>query len=401
MLAIGVILIAAALWFRSSTWVRDYILKTKDLGELEKLASEAPRDPVARYYLAKSYYLARRYGDAAREYREAVALDPKSSRAEIGLGLSLYELGDADGSRLAFERALTLDPRSAWAEYMLAKLAWSAGNVDLALEHARSATRLDPRSDQAWYGLAACYVEKRQYKEAIDALRNAVARNPQNAAGHAGLGEFLIYRGEVEEGVKHLERALELNPRHASACVLLGKHLAKNAATEPEMDRAEELLLRAIEFRGPRLFDVHLELGRLFVRRRRPEAAMEHLQKAAKLASDDERTHYALADTYRRMGKPKESAESEARFRELSARHVRMQQLEARIDKRREDDPARLELARLYVRAGMVSQAANQFSRYLARNPNDSQVAAELAELGEQPGPSHESREFTVSPPSP
>ncbi len=401
LLALGAILIAGALWLRSSIWLRDYILKAKDIGELESLVSTSPGDSVARYYLAKSYYLARRYSEAAEEYREAVALDPKSARAEIGLGLSLYELGDARGSRLAFERALTLDSKSAWAEYMLAKLAWSAGDVELALDHTRRATELDPRSDQAWYGLASCYVSKRQYPQAIAALKNVVARNPQSVAGHTGLGEFLIFRGEIEQGIRHLERALVMDPRNATACVLLGRHLAKHAATAAELERAEVLLLRAIELRGPRLFDVHLEIGRLLLRRKRPDAAMRHLKAAARLASDDERTHYALADIYRRMGKLKEAAACEARFKELSARHIRMQQLETMVYTQPHDARARLELARLYVRAGMFSQAGDQYSRYLAQNPNDSMVAAEFAGLAELPRhPAAHSGEFTLSPPS-
>src|SRR5438876_10443241 len=149
-LVVGVALIALALWLRSSAWLRDYILKAKDVADLEAIVKSSPEDPIAHYHLAKQYYLSRRFDDAREQYDEAVRLDPKSSRAHLGLGLALFELGHPGASQEEFERALELDPRSAWAEYMIAKLAWIRGDPDSAQKHLLIAVELDPRSDQAW-----------------------------------------------------------------------------------------------------------------------------------------------------------------------------------------------------------------------------------------------------------
>ena len=398
LVAVGVVLVGAALWLRSSFWLRDYILRSKEPAELERMVAATPRDPLARYYLAKSHYLARRFDDAAREYRAALDLEPESARTHIGLGLSLYATGDRPGARNAFERALGIDPDASWPEYMLGKLAWSEGNIDEALRRTKRATELDPRSDEAWYGLASCYTRKRQYPEAIAALRKAVERNPNSLPAVTALGELLVYRGEGEEGRRYLERALTLKPDHATACVLLGKYLFENAPAPADLDRAEQLLKKAIDLRGPRIADVHLDLGRLLARKGRLPEAIEKLNESVRLSPVDERAYFALAGAYRRIGKEKEAAAADRQFRALSALHVRMQQLEAKLHHGSSAPGARLELARVYSGLGMTGRAADQYARYLAEYPGDAKARRELDRLSSAAAPAA-SPEFNISAP--
>ena len=398
LLVLGVLLIGGALSIRSSPWLREYLHRAKDLPELERAVSQAPGDAIARYHLAKRYYTSRRFGDALREYEEVVRLEPRSARAYLGMGLSHYELGHARDSRQAFNLALERDPKSAWTHYMLGKLAWQNRDLELAATHTRRATELDPRSDQAWYGLAACMSKLRRTPEAISALEQAVARNPQNAAAHAALGELLISRSEPERGVTHLERALELNPRHIAAQVVLGTHLAKNSTDAASMERAENLLRGAIKLKGPRMANNHLELGRLLARKGSYRDALNHFESARSLMPTDERAYYSLADALRRLGRPEEAEKHDRRFREISGRHIRMQQLEAKLNHSPENAEARLELARTYRELGMLSNAATQFSRYLDSRPGDQVARAEAEKLISPAESDTSSREFSFSP---
>src|SRR5947207_7621675 len=94
LLLVGFLLVGAAWWLRSSPWLHDSFLRNKSLPELEALVRQQPEDALAQYYLAKGYYLNRRFSEARAAYEEAVRLDRNSARAHLGLGLALCELGE-------------------------------------------------------------------------------------------------------------------------------------------------------------------------------------------------------------------------------------------------------------------------------------------------------------------
>jgi tetratricopeptide (TPR) repeat protein len=380
LLLIGLALIGAALWLRSSPAMREAIYRGKDLPELEALVQANPRDSIAQYYLAKSYYLNRRFDAAQSAYEATIRLEPRSARAHLGLALALNEQGLLPQAKTNFERALALDKNLAWAEYMLGKLYWAEGNIEQAIPHVKRAVELDPRSDPAWYGLAVCYMQQRRYDQAIEALQKAIERNNQ-ARYHTALGEVLVYQGKIAEGEKHYAEALRLDPNFGPACALMGGYYLKRGAGPDALDRAEELLLRATRLKTHRPQDLYLDLGQLYIRKKRYNEAIAALQKAIEADKRDERPYYALANAYRRAGKEAEAAATEAQFKRMSALHVRMINLEARLSHRPDETATQLELARVYRDIGFDLKAAERYLAYIRRNPNDTAVIQEYEQL--------------------
>jgi superkiller protein 3 len=342
---------------------------------------------VAQYHLGKRYYTSRRFADARIAYETAIRSDPGWARAHLGLGLSLYEEGATARAREELERALSLDPSLAWAEFMLGKIEWSGGSVNEALPHVRRATELDPRSAEAWYGLGVCYTQQRDYPHAIEALRKAVARQNGSARYHTALGELLAYRGQADEGVKEYERALQLDPQFGPVCALMGRYLLQNAPGNEALDRAEDLLQRAAKLPTLRPAEIHFNLGQLYVRKGDYDKAVEALKASLALEPRDERTFYALANAYRRLGRAKEAGETEARFRQISALHVQQQGLEARVRHNPDDPSLHLRLARLYGGLGLNDKAAEQYSVCLQLKPGDTEATQELEAMARAQAP--------------
>jgi hypothetical protein len=81
------------------------------------------------------------------------------------------------------------------------------------------------------------------------------------------------------------------------------------------------------------------------------------------------------------LGRVADAERVDAQFKKLSARHVRQQQLEARVHHKPSDHLARLELARLYRDQGFVSRAADQYSRYIQLQPDDERARLEIRQL--------------------
>lgn len=381
LLALGIVLIAAALFVRSSHAVREPILRGKDLTELEALVHDHPDDALAQYYLAKKYYLNRRFKDAKTAYEAAARLEPDSARSHLGLALTLYELRQTRQAQTEFTEALRHDAHLAWAEYMLGKIAWSRGNVAEALPHLKRATELDPRADQAWYGLSVCYSQLNRRPEALDALRQAVARRPDNPRYLTTLGELCAYLGKTDEGRQHYEHALQLDPNYGPACALLGSLILQTVATSDALDRAEHLLLRATQLPTYHPQDVYLDLGELYMRRGQTDKAIAALQAAVRADPRDERPLYRLAKAYRKAGNNKAAEEADTRFHFISKRHVEKDDLEKRLSQNPRDAALRLRLARTYRDLGLTQQALQQYLAYRDLQPDSEEVTPEFQEF--------------------
>lgn len=377
LLLLGLALIIGAVSLRSSSGMRETILRGKDLPELEAEVRARPDDALAQYYLAKSYYLNRRFSDAHTAYEAALRLDPHSTRAHLGRGLSLYEMGRLNEASEEFAHTLLLDKRSAWAEYMLGKIAWLQGRLNDALPHMQRATQLEPRSHPAWFGLGVCYEQLHRYDQAVEPLRQAIAQQPNSAQYHTALGEVLVYLGHTDEGRKHYERALELNPNYGPACQLMGGFYLHKVPGRDSLKRAESLLLRATRLQAYRPEQLYLDLGQLYAQKGEYTKAVEALQESIRLDARDERAFYALASAYRRLGKTREAADAQARFQRISDRHNQLQTMEARVYHNPRSPEARLNLARLYRDLGLTEKAVAQYTAYYRLKPTDAEVERE------------------------
>ena len=70
----------------------------------EELAAQAPGNVMVRYSLGREYLKAQRYGEAEREFREAVRLKPDYSAAYRELGKALVALERPEEAREIYRK---------------------------------------------------------------------------------------------------------------------------------------------------------------------------------------------------------------------------------------------------------------------------------------------------------
>ena len=93
------------------------------------------------------------YGDMqkhqeARDVFKGVrAILPNSEVPEVALGMVAFQLGDFECAARHYRRALELNPRSAWAYAHLGELALFQTNREQARAHLKTAIDIDPRGD--------------------------------------------------------------------------------------------------------------------------------------------------------------------------------------------------------------------------------------------------------------
>jgi serine/threonine-protein kinase len=174
---------------------------------------------------------------AARDFEQAVALDPNFAAAHgllamnYGL-LGYYRLRPASEvwplARASAGRAVALDPKlaaghaSLGLELGMHEWNWQAAELSL-----RRAVALDPRSSDARVALAIAYlVPTGRLEDAIRELRRALEFDPQSYLASIGLSYSLLAHGSYSEAVSEYRRAVEINPSHTDAQWDLGMALA-------------------------------------------------------------------------------------------------------------------------------------------------------------------------------
>ena len=189
--------------------------------------------------------------EAADLFREALAKDPNSAEAFLGLATLSAESFDGHAADYA-NKALSLDPKLAAAHELLADVALINDDRDVALAEADKAIAiqqdsldamaihaayeiLSDRSPDAWFtriqsatsgagpGVAEAYARvgrqlelHYRYEDAVPYYRKAIAADPNDWAAHSALGIDLMRMGQQDEPYKELELSYNNGYRDAA-----------------------------------------------------------------------------------------------------------------------------------------------------------------------------------------
>jgi len=204
-----------------------------------KLSRVAPAS-IWMHQAAGEIQESRGYLDAAiREYREALALDPRRPGIHFRLGRTLLARAQQTGSeaeaagvreqaKKEFEDELRVDPTSANASYELAELHRKAGEMDEAGALFEQALKHYPDFEDAHIGLARVLIAQGRPERAVPHLQKAVASNPANevsyyqlAAAYARMGDTAgqqkaLAQFQRLQGLKREREAMALAPREVT-----------------------------------------------------------------------------------------------------------------------------------------------------------------------------------------
>jgi tetratricopeptide (TPR) repeat protein len=260
------------------------------------LAEKKPLDPMVLYGAALATFntgrttdaepLARRAVDAALETKASDSTGRSSNQraadALVLLAVVLAVRHNDAGALSAAERAVNLAPDNFDAQLALGRAMFGMGNDLGAARSFRAAIALRPGDPQTLFFLATALEHGGDTQAALKTYRDLVALRPEIADGHLGLGVLLLKRGgaDTDEGMKELERAVQIDTS---------------------------------------LYEAHVTLGRLLVARGRPAEAIEHLQRAAKLAPANPEPHYQLSLAYQRLGRKDEASAESAIVKRIHA----------------------------------------------------------------------------------
>jgi tetratricopeptide (TPR) repeat protein len=187
-----------------------------------------------RVYLSrgKIAFEARRYSEAAAEFRKAVEAKPESVTARINLGAALTQTGDLKGAVEQFEEALRIEPGKANAHYNLGVILAGQNKHEQAIAHLRSALSVEPNDLSARILLARELKKSGNVDEALNEYSRVVQGDPGNESAVLEYAKLLYRKQQFKQALDVLEKSHAQYPQRGQTVLLLAYLLAASPETD-------------------------------------------------------------------------------------------------------------------------------------------------------------------------
>ncbi|HET6882310.1 MAG TPA: tetratricopeptide repeat protein [Pirellulales bacterium] len=289
----------------------EYLLTLLKSGCSDEIAGEI-YECLVKGYLASLYVReANTCLDYWIEWRPE-APQPRALKAEL-----LHAVGDTNGEVEQYRTLVRLDPKNRTAHLKLGHVLLENRAAADALEEFSLCRELDPDDPAIVFAIAACQRSLGDLEAAESGLRGSLDSElspAQKTFALVELGQVAIARKAYQEAVDYLEQALQISPNDRTAHYALGLVLSRLKRGE----EAEEHFARSVKLdeQNKRLSDlVHViigapddpfprcEAGEILLDQGNYREAYIWLQSALRCDTSHQRTHKALADYYRAIGK--------------------------------------------------------------------------------------------------
>lgn len=256
------------------------------------LAEQKPSEPNFYIELGDAQHEQGDLNGAIASFREALRLDPQSSRAARRLGVALGSTGDYTEALSVLSGAILREPQNELLLYERAQVETHTGDFARAEADLRNALAIKPDYADALNNLGSLLAQSGDASGAESSFRQALTVDPYNPGARANLGRLLTAKGSLAEAAFELERSTELAPADSDTrldyaiALLEANHKAE---AEPQIQAA----LR-ISPASPRALDL---MGQLDLMQGQPAKARAEFQAALKSNADFAPAQLDLAET--------------------------------------------------------------------------------------------------------
>jgi len=267
--------------------------------EFDRRGDQEASPGAARMKMGLVYYELGSLEAAVSEFRLALAERPEDQRVRFFLGLTLARLEDEEGAATHFRRIPRDSQYFVDARVQLASIYQGQERYPEAVGAIREALEVDDRRrGELLRFLVEIYRKAKDLPNAIEVMHEVVELDPENDRVYFTLGALYDESKDKDKTIEYMRKAVELNPDSAPALNYLGYTYADLGV---ELDRAEELIVRALEISPNDGYYID-SLGWVYYQKGDYERAIEQLERAVSLVVDDPIIIEHLGDAYLKVG---------------------------------------------------------------------------------------------------
>ncbi|HZO89444.1 MAG TPA: tetratricopeptide repeat protein [Chthonomonadaceae bacterium] len=325
------------------------------------------------------------------------------------------KLADAEQE---WRTALRLDPTRQEPYQLLSNLYLNTDHPDLAIPLLTHLRQIAPRSRHTLCNLTEAYIRIEDKQAALQTARQAVTLEPDCPRAHALLGILLGDQEDTRGAVAELTRATELapaddkialslaqalldgndlvgaeriarqviarNPSYPTAYYTLGRAYSRRTPTPENLREAIAAFQKATELR-PTWGDAYSELGRLRLQAGDNAGAIAALEYLWKRGVRTEEAAYNLASAYRKVGNQARADQMNQEFKRISDYNRKYEVLRKHLSVEPNNAEVALQLAQLEIKGGSLVEARDLLEGVLKLRPRDPralQAAIQLYDKG-------------------
>ncbi len=243
------------------------------------------------------------YREAAKEYQQAIDLEPGNENAYVGLALAYEHEGAIDQAEQAYQRAIEAHPNSPYAYNSLGTFYLRREQYDKALQMLQKVIALAPEGYGAYVNLGATYNNMGEYAKAIEPLKKSISIYP-SYPGYVDLGVAYAGLNRFADEAAAYEEANKLDPREFITWGNLGEaryYNGEKAQALAAYRKAVELAVEELKV-NPHDSDVLSNLANYYSILGDRDRALSYLQQALQYGHNDKDILVDAASVYNHLG---------------------------------------------------------------------------------------------------
>jgi tetratricopeptide (TPR) repeat protein len=211
---------------------------------LKRAADRDSQNLTLLLTLAHSCLLSEQFPCVLDTFHRLEALNAQSAEADMLVGEALSEMKDTYGAIREFRAAVAANPKEPNVHFGLGYLLWTERQYPEAASEFQAEIDNDPHHTKAMLYLANSEIELNRMEDARPLLETVVKSDPGSSMAHLDLGIVYADEDRKPEALAEFQAAEKLAPSDVNVHFRMGRlyrSMGKNAEAKAELEKASSL----------------------------------------------------------------------------------------------------------------------------------------------------------------
>jgi len=287
---------------KDSIWAQKAVLAAQ---QAERLSNTAPEVLLS---LGAVYTTTGRNAQAVAELKKALALAPNSDEAYRRLGDAYSAAGQTKDSIAAYQSAVAANPYFWMNHNALGGAYLKDGDNAKALPAFQKVTELASDNPMGYENIGDTYIRNGQWGEAIPQFQKALSLAP-SAFTYSNLGTAYFFLKKYDESTAMFEKAVEMSPNDEQLLGNLGDAYRWSGHSDKAVVAYDKAISRAFQELqvNPRSASTMGDLAVYYAKKGDARNALQYIQQARSINSEDLQLTYSEAMVKALVGKPEDA----------------------------------------------------------------------------------------------